>query len=163
MVCVSGPPSWKEEISNDLPNAGHFLSKNKIKRRAWFLAWPRLNAERKFDSGLRISAGIGVFIGMGADEVLPFLPFEGGYDIPDFGYHPDRYEWTENGLVENKNRYNNFETSCWNTISMDFTYPLSERMALQCTLAKVAKGLNFKHAEWVGVDNLVILGLTYRL
>ncbi len=114
----------------------------------WFLAWPVLNLEHEYQSGMCVWAGMGA-VGAGSQCTV-----EDGLGL-DKDDDMDTHSTTSKG----------FEGGVWNTVQFGASQPIGEKFVAQAEFGLVMSGVKLAlSSNWVGgTPVLLIMGVTYAL
>jgi hypothetical protein len=125
----------------------------------WFLTRPSLNAEWKFDSGIRVSAGIGLVAAACANDLLGLEHPHEEMKLDSHADHDHHHEMMPSSMVKDDE---GFMGATWNTIQTGIAIPLSKKMMFQSEFSLVLDGISIADDAWIGkVPVILFLGVSY--
>jgi hypothetical protein len=117
----------------------------------WILARPALNAERKLDSGLRLSFGVGL---VAAACVNDLFGLDHSHEKTS---HNDHDRVHEDLMIVDHFEDKGFMGDIWNTLQAGIALPINEKFMFQTEFGLVFKGFQVAGDEWVGGPPIILI------
>ncbi len=139
----------------------------------WVLAWPTINSEWKFDSGIRVAAGAGIVAAACVNSLLG-LEVEDGHhhatedtQLPEEDHSEGHHHSTE-GHHSQESLMSVMPTAgfmgdVWNTIQTSISIPIGKQFLFQSEIALVFDGTSLADKKWVGRYPVILfVGVSYE-
>lgn len=135
----------------------------------WVLAWPTINTEWKFDSGIRVAAGIGIVAAACVNSLLGLEGEDGHHHttLSEQGHSVEHdhseEEHNSSEILMPEMHTEGFMGDVWNTIQTSVSIPIGKQFLFQTEVALVFDGTTLADEKWVGRHPVILfLGVSYE-
>jgi hypothetical protein len=137
----------------------------------WVLAWPTINTEWKFDSGIRVTAGAGIVAAaclnslLGLEDEHHHIPENTQTSEIDHseGHHHSTGEHHSPESLMSVMPSAGFMGDVWNTIQTSVSIPIGNQFLFQSEIALVFDGTSLADKKWIGRYPVVLfMGVSYE-